>query len=547
MTLNKLGKSGLDRNRGWSNKGMLILMAVCLLLQMLLYNYLEFLNLGPYSVHYWRQADCFSFALSFYEGIATFWEPAVNNLGSSGTGQAASDFPLIQYVVALIWKVTGVKPIVFRLITAVLFFTGLIFLYKLFDLFLEDNKIMAVILTGLVFTSTTLAFYGVSVISDIHAMSFAFIGLYYFFLADKTLLRRHLIYSVLAFSLAGLLKMSSSFSYGVCLVYAFSKHFHHSGESFLQRIKNTQKINILIFLMPFLTWFFWYSHVDTYNKEHPSGFFLIGVKPFWEMPDGENRLLVFRRIIYEMLMQSFPVYLYLFVALFALGLLFSRPGKYRLELVVIFTCIVLFVSFIALFFQVLGVHDYYYINPSILLIIAGLFILRVIKTSSFASILNARTTIALLVIVWVFYVWRTSGYVWGRYRLDNTTTNTNALFFTSTEAWNVAYSSEQEKKRFQVMERKRFDAEKIGIKKEDVVYCMGDLSINRSLFLLKRRGYTNYNIPPEMAPSLLKSEPFNNIDYLIVMDDMYLKDDSLQPFLTNKTYDMDGLQVYKLK
>jgi hypothetical protein len=55
----------------------------------------------------WRQSDCLSFALNYCMENRSFFNPAINFIGESGTGQTVSDFPLIYFIIGNIWQFTG--------------------------------------------------------------------------------------------------------------------------------------------------------------------------------------------------------------------------------------------------------------------------------------------------------------------------------------------------------------------------------------------------------------------------------------------------------
>ena len=71
----------------------------------IIYNYPYFLFQPPQSLHQWRQCDCLSITMNFYQDDNAFLQPAVHNLGHDGTGKTVSECPIIYYSIALalIW------------------------------------------------------------------------------------------------------------------------------------------------------------------------------------------------------------------------------------------------------------------------------------------------------------------------------------------------------------------------------------------------------------------------------------------------------------
>lgn len=167
---------------------------------MLIYNYPYILKLEPRTVHAWRQYDCLSFAQNFHNNNATLLQPELNNLGHTGNGRSVSEFPLIPYVIGNIWKITGINSMIYKLFNLLVLILGLFYLYKLFLLELKD-KIISTLITGLIFTSPILSYYGVSTLSDIQAFSFSIMGLYCFFNWFKNQKNQNLIFSFYSFLL----------------------------------------------------------------------------------------------------------------------------------------------------------------------------------------------------------------------------------------------------------------------------------------------------------------------------------------------------------
>lgn len=68
------------------------------------YHYNKILFLHPQSLHQWRQTDCLSIALNYYQDGMNFFKPEVHNLFSDKwtTGYSAGEFPGIYFLVAML-------------------------------------------------------------------------------------------------------------------------------------------------------------------------------------------------------------------------------------------------------------------------------------------------------------------------------------------------------------------------------------------------------------------------------------------------------------
>ena len=99
-----------------------------------LYGYHKMYDHRPYSMHQWRQADCLSFTKNYYEEGVNFFSPKIHFQGST-EGKALSEFPLINYSVAGLWKVFGEHEYLYRFLVLALFFTALCFLFVMIYFF----------------------------------------------------------------------------------------------------------------------------------------------------------------------------------------------------------------------------------------------------------------------------------------------------------------------------------------------------------------------------------------------------------------------------
>jgi len=146
------------------------------------YHYQEIVVKPPISIHMWRQADCASIAYNYYQNGMNFFHPEMHNLMSDDltSGCNIGECPLINYFVAILYKVFGFSDIWYRLVVLIIYFSGLFALYKLFELFIK-SKFWSISLSILFFASPNLVYYGNNFISDSPAFSFTLIGWYFFF------------------------------------------------------------------------------------------------------------------------------------------------------------------------------------------------------------------------------------------------------------------------------------------------------------------------------------------------------------------------------
>src|SRR3972149_5808757 len=104
-----------------------LLFILALLCVSFFYNYHEIVFKRPQSVHKWRQSDCASIALNYYQNGMDFFHPETHNLTSDGgtTGKCqTSEIPILYYSVAILYTIFGYHDFIFRLVNTLLFFLG---------------------------------------------------------------------------------------------------------------------------------------------------------------------------------------------------------------------------------------------------------------------------------------------------------------------------------------------------------------------------------------------------------------------------------------
>ncbi len=514
---------------------------IMIAVQMLCYNYIDYLQMEPRSIHSWRQSDCLSFMINFYNGRTTFLEPGVSNLGPTEDGKVASDFPIIQYSVAQLWKITGVSTPVYRLINLGFLILGLLYIYKLYCYWFDQRYLLALLTTGLIFTSTLLAYYGPTPLSDIQAFGLSCTGFYYFILWLDKKEKRHFIFYILAFAAAGLLKMSSAFIFSITLAYWLTRLIWGT----IENKKELYSYKVVLGLVsPFIPWCLWYVYGNYYNTVHPNNYFLIGIAPIWivlgiHIPEV---LSLFRKdilpIVFNQWVLSFLGILVLTGAVLKIRKFFTEA-----YLQVLIPIIVVF-GYLILFFQVFGEHDYYLLNmlPA-LVIVLGLVLKQLLShfPAFFNSVRFQWAFIALIVIL----THQTAVFTRGRIEMKGW--GFDSLVLDKEKREYLEWNSWYDRSRYAVLEdlsEKTLDS--IGLTKDKKVLCLGDLTINRSLFLLNRLGYTSFRLNIDQAHQFIESNKSKGLHYLIIIEWDWLSRENLAPYLKNKVYEREGTSIYKI-
>ena len=95
------------------------------------------------SFHVWRQTQTQSTIINFYEEDMIILNPRINNRGD-GDGISRMEFPLMQWLVACLYKVVGDHLIISRIFMFIIGLISVLGIYKLI-ISIFQNRTMALI------------------------------------------------------------------------------------------------------------------------------------------------------------------------------------------------------------------------------------------------------------------------------------------------------------------------------------------------------------------------------------------------------------------
>jgi len=272
-------KKAIDIIRKRSDLFFLIL----LLIIGLFYNYQEIIFKPPFSVHFWRQADCASIAYNYSQHGMSFFKPKMHNLMSDNltTGYNVGECPLIQYLAAILYKIFGFKDFWYRIIITFFYFTGIFALFKICKLLIVD-LFWSCTLSLLFFACPNLVFYGNNFISDIPAFSLSLLSWLYFFKFYFNKNQKHLVISIMLILVASLLKATAGMNLIVIVLIFLFEYFHVV--KFNDKIFSKIKIFIFSIIVFFAITISWYLYARYYNQVHQkTDYFLLGIWPIWSL------------------------------------------------------------------------------------------------------------------------------------------------------------------------------------------------------------------------------------------------------------------------
>jgi hypothetical protein len=307
----------------------------------------------PKGIHYARQTDTLSFVANYYLG-AGFFEPQVFSVNSVD-GKAACEFPVLYYLTAKIWKITGQHPVVLRSLSVLVATLGYWAFFDTVHTFL-GSSMRATVLALLVISSPVLMYYTFNVLPDAPALGFALIGWGFMVRYFERQRMRALVGGFFFFSISGLLKVTyfihpiAAVAAGLWLALIDAKH--------VARAIGSQRSLLFALFLAALPIVAWNVFAIGYNADYGNYYFLVQSRPLWAL-DTSQRAEVwdamssywFHSYHYHHLMRLLPF------ALLA-SLWFYRSGSRLLQSITVFVLLGSLAYFV-LFFAQFRDHDYY--------------------------------------------------------------------------------------------------------------------------------------------------------------------------------------------
>lgn len=445
-----------------------ILFVILLLVVSYYYNYHEIAFKSPQSVHKWRQSDCASIALNYYQNGMDFFHPETHNLTSDGgtSGKCCtSEIPILYYSVASFYKVFGHHDFIYRIFNTLLFFLGLYFLFRLLNYVLKD-VFWAIALTLLFFTSPVLVYYGNNFLSNSSSLAFSIIGWYYFVRFYFESKQKWFLISMLVFLIAAAFKVTALFS-----VFAIAGIYGLEGLGLTKFKENGQLFRKSVgYLIPLLSIFIivgsWIIYAHNYNLKHDCTYFSTTIFPIWDLNRTEI-ISVLEKIKNIWVEQYFhkSVLLFLLVCFLFIVSFFKKNKKlFLFSVIFIFAEVIVY---ILLQFLTFADHDYYVIDMYILPVLIVVTTFEVLKTH-FNKVFRSPILKVIFAVFLFFNIYNAHQKINGRY-----------------EGWMNNFS--ENKDLYSITPYLR----QIGISSDDTVISIPDGS-HVSLYLMNQKGWTEY-------------------------------------------------------
>lgn len=318
------------------------------------YHYFFWMQIPPCGTHIWRQTDSAAFAWCYWQNGLDFFHPQIMNR-SFGNGYALSEFPVLQYLVAILYSIFGQHWFLLKVVYVLVFIGGLFALFYIVSFFVQEI-FWSYFITILFFAAPSLVFYGNTSIPDVAAFSFCNIGIALLLANSK---KSHTFYfnnAFLFFALSALLKITYILPF--IAIVAISLFFYITKDEKTKQYLQKKHSIATAFLL--LIIFSWILILKYYNQQNNNIYFLTGINPYWSNKEtAEVKSYIFHRFTTEWATRFFHISIH-YIMLFCLviNLVFWKKSNKYLRLLMI-TIFIGLTSYFFLWYIQFYVHDYY--------------------------------------------------------------------------------------------------------------------------------------------------------------------------------------------
>jgi len=310
-----------------------------------LFQFHKIVFLQPLSVHQGAQVDRASIARNYFKVSMNFFEPRMMETGTKN-GITPCEFPLVNYSVALCYKLFGFNTFWYRFLMWILMGIGL---WAAFDLIFKlTNSILAALFISCAwYSSSVLAYYTANFLPDVASLGFLLLALRRWIIYTQNPSTKAIVWFTIFASLACLIKITSLIfiiALGLISLYKFVK----------SRKKPILLISVFI---TFTLVIVWYIYCQWLERQVGGSYFLMQMV----LPSSIPELKEWFHIFYSnWFTQIYNLPQWYFIAFGLASIYFVKnSGEYRGFTVISFVGIIGFYLLMAGQFRY---HDYYVIT-----------------------------------------------------------------------------------------------------------------------------------------------------------------------------------------
>lgn len=512
-----------------------------LVLMFFAYRYPYSIQKGAYSIHMYRQSDCLSWAKNYLEDGFRFFKPAVHWVKFDHNDKTVGEFPILFYLVSLLWGVFGQHEFIFRLVNLLIVYLGLFYVFK-FTWDVTASSFWSLFTPVFLFTSPVLVYYGNNFIVNAPSFGLALIALYQYWKYLQTGKVKFLIISCSIYLIAGLLKVPAFISFVAVLFLQSLSHFRY-----FRDLVKMPRIGKLWHFVPmagviviFIAWVLW---AREYNHQNISGMFELGIRPIWGV--DLNYGLYLGTQLFTQLSPSFfnHTAIVIILALFTWVIIkFRNSDKYLTSLtVVIFLGIV---SYMVIFFQGFTVHDYYLTNLLVFIPLVLITFLNYLKKNRI-GLFYSRTFRGLSIVALLLLIYSTMVIQRMKYDLRDTFVKHSIILDQNTKGF-YNYVHKEYENNLKALTSISPYLRELGIQRTDPVLSLPDPSPNITLYMMDQKGRSGYGLNRPDGTYRMDECIESGIRYMIINDPAFLSNDFIKPYIHTKIGEYENVQIFKL-
>lgn len=346
-----------------------------------LITHLPFLNLPPVGSHVWRQCNTLAMSRNFAEEGMHILESRIDRRNETN-GITGSHFPLYEWGLGAIYRLTGEHYWVHRIYSLIIFSFACVAFYWIVVLLGHTGK--TAIFAGALLSSIPQLYYdSINAMPDNLALSLSLWSSYYILKNTEKPNNSNWFKALILFSLGGMIK----FQY---LILPLSFLIHQSA-----RVKSYHRTGIFIVLglVPVLMWYSYAKRLTDLNNLREYG--------LWIKPIELSRMI---QTIGQNVLSDIPELIIGWPLAFSILLIGIRYRKslHQIRHMYLFgSILILFMGFYGLAIERMGQHPYYFISviPLFPLLIVEMVSIGRIKTYLLISICFANQVWAFLRII----------------------------------------------------------------------------------------------------------------------------------------------------
>lgn len=510
------------------------------------YQYPAIIDQKPQSFHSYRQSDCLSLTLNYYQDNLPFYKPAIHNQFADGgkAGYSAGEFPLLYYTVAQIWKVVGYHLWIYRGLNTLILFLGLVSLFSLLKGLLKD-VVWAGGITLMVLGTPVIGFYACNYLTNTTSLGLVLMASYMFYKYGTSKKKGFLIFCILLFTLAGLMKVSSLITW-VAWIAIWIMHELKFFRKLPFTLFHHRWIMVVGIIFLLLALFGWYKYASIYNGVHRAHYTPNNLLPIWKMSRKEINT-VWVGFTNVMIYQWYYKFGLVILSMMYLTVLIALPKTFKKILpLVLFLFIVQIgcIAYCLCWFAFFGNHDYYLIEIMPFWIILLICFAMTIKTISHSKFVQTfvKSVFIVCMLFSVYYTKLMMDIKYNRYRID---IHKPHILFTAYERGFWQFVQEQHVNKEQYLLTLDSLLDKLDVGRDEMILCLPDNTINVPFVAAGRKGNNEY-AQGLRGKELIEYMKTMGNTVLVVLDPAMLSEPYMEEYLPLEIGSNGPIHVFRL-